>query len=229
MLILPHPSEYVNTFVYLFSNKLCRGWDSNPRPRVFKVNIPYYDLKLYQLSYPGVLVAGVGLEPTTFGSMGPMCYRLLPPRNISSKKESNPRPTEYKTAALPTELLERIFTIKRLPNRQLALTYARDDYRCPPLPLHPSFTNPQSCREWQPLNHGTFQPCPGASVASVLLIRPVSGHIFCDVPCLRHAHASPARDMELPDGAEPPFAEYESAVLPLNYGSVYPVYSRKPT
>ena len=32
----------------------CQWWDSNPRPRVFKVNIPYYDLKLYRLSYTGI-------------------------------------------------------------------------------------------------------------------------------------------------------------------------------
>ena len=34
--------------------------------------------------------------------------------------------------------------------------------------------------------------------------------------------------LELPGGGEPPFAEYESAVLPLNYGSVLLVFSEPP-
>ena len=60
---LPTPSDLpattdlaVTLSLAMSTENLCRERDSNPRPRAFKVNIPYYDLKLYRLSYPGVML-----------------------------------------------------------------------------------------------------------------------------------------------------------------------------
>lgn len=201
---------------------------------------------------------GGGTRTRDLRLMGPTSCQLLPPRNISSKKESNPRHAEYKTAALPTELLERIFTIKRLPNRQLALTYARDDYRCPPLPLHISFIQPSELSGMatsQPRNFSTL-PRRIGGIRS-FLIRPVSGHTILRravfAPRTREFHMrhtlekNGRSDDERSDMAEcfvQPHREgtwsfqagsnhrllsTNQPFFLLNYGSVYPVYSRKPT
>ena len=133
-----------------------------------------------------------------------------------------PPSSEYKSAALPTKLLERVRFPLRLSHPRLLHT----------APLRSDSNRPR----------GSFQE---GIVILCVVIR--CAHIIRALPGIwwrfrttliyteriksrmrtltsRTGTSAPSKSdlLELPGGGEPPSAEYESAVLPLNYGSISP-------